>query len=353
MTRKPDEKAKKIFDKAAALGFERCGIINAGAMKGFADKLAERIARFPETERSLRFMLPFSAPAEKSPWGRSIVVCSRRYGSYRIPENLNGLIGKAYQCDERRDRKSDGYRDGILLEEYMRNELGLRTASEADSWTTAYRWAALAAGLGVIRRNNFFYGDHGSYYTLSAFLIDEELEYIHTPAAETCPDNCDRCVKNCPSGALADPYATCMLTCVSYLTSKEGNEEAFRRHRKEIGGWIYGCDVCQDVCRFNRGQLSGEREFPGLAELSGMISLEKVLLMDYDCLREVISPKFWYINPDEVWKWKRNALSAMLNDYDSRYHAAIATACHDEDEHVRAASEAALSIVDTNLKSNV
>jgi epoxyqueuosine reductase len=337
---KPDktgraERTGKIVGRAASLGFERCGIIGLDAMKGFAEKLAERISRFPESEQSLKSIGAFMMPEEKFQWGRSVVVCSWRNGVYRVPKHLDGLIGKAYLSDGRRDEKSDEYRASRGLVSYMSDELGLRVASSADGWVAPYRWAAQLTGLGVIRKNNFFYGDHGSYYFLSAFLIDDDLEHIYASDAAPCPESCGLCVRSCPTESLGAPFAMNMTTCVSYLTALSRDEGAFKKHSGKIGGWVYGCDVCQDVCPFNKGQLTGEAEFPGLEELSRNISLEKIVTMDYGYLRDVMAVKFWYIGRDDVWKWKRNALTAMLNNYNETYSAAIEAACEDEDERVR------------------
>jgi epoxyqueuosine reductase len=333
------ETAEKIVNKALSLGFEKCGIISVEAMKGYGEKVEDRVKRFPETERMLRNFTPFADPRQKFPWARSIVVCSGNYGVYRMPDNLRGLIGKAYLFDERRDRATAGYRGHRLLEKYMTDELHLQSVSSLDYGITALRWAAMSAGIGSVRRNNFFYGDHGSYYRLSAFLIDRELEHIYTPAHRPCPDNCNLCVKNCPTASLAEPYAMCAFTCISFLTNKCYDDSTFASLGSKIGGWIYGCDVCQDVCPHNKGTWLGDRDFPGLEELAANISLEKIIAMDYGYLKEVMSPKFWYIEPDDVWIWKRNALNAMCNDHSGRYNEAINAARFDGDERVRAYAE--------------
>ncbi|GHV34135.1 Fe-S oxidoreductase [Synergistales bacterium] len=333
------EFAEKIVNKAVSLNFEKCGIIGVDAMKGYGEKLANRIERFPETEKMLRNFAHFADPRQKFPWAKSVVICSWRVGVYRIPYNLNGLIGKHYLVDGRRNKAADAYRGNMLLEKYMTDELHMHAASAHDSGITSCRWAAMSAGIGSIRKNNFFYGDHGSYYALSAFLIDQDLEYIHTPTHKPCSDSCNLCVKNCPTRSLAEPYAMCSFACVSYLTNKCYDNGAFAPLSSEIGGWIYGCDVCQDVCPHNKGEWLGDRDFPGLDELAGEISPEKVVMMDYEYLRNVISPKFWYIAPDDVWVWKRNALNAMRNGRDKRYEAAIISACSDEDGRVRAIAE--------------
>jgi epoxyqueuosine reductase len=329
------ETALKIIKKAASLNFERCGIIGTDKMRAYGVKVADRAKRFPEAEGMYRRFLAFAEPERHYPWVRSIVACSWRIGIYRVPEGLAGLIGKSYLFDGRRDRDSAEYSACMEFERYMTDDLGLRVASSHDYGITSCRWAAFASGIGTIRRNNFFYGDHGSYYSLAVFLVDEEMEYVHSPASKPCSDICDLCVKHCPTGALAEPYATCGVTCASFLTNKAPDNGWFEKHASRIGSWIYGCDACQDVCPHNKGQWLGDEEFPGLGELGAIISLKEIVAMDYSCLREVIAPKFWYIESDDLWKWKRNALSAMRNAGHENYAAGLTSALDDEDERVR------------------
>jgi epoxyqueuosine reductase len=132
-----------------------------------------------------------------------------------------------------------------------------------------------------------------------------------------------------------------ILTCVSRLTGFDHDDGKFESYGSKTCGWVYGCDACQDACPFNIGALSRERDFPGLAELGAEISPEKIIEMDYRYLREVISPKF-YVEPNNVWKWKRNAISAMMNNYEERYKKTIAAALGDADARVRAAAKKAL-----------
>ncbi|GHV43995.1 Fe-S oxidoreductase [Synergistales bacterium] len=310
-----DEKniASKIADHAVSLGFERCGIIGVDAMKGYADKINERVARFPETGKLLRSFTGFADLREEYPWAKSVVICSRALRGYRVPAALNGAIGKHYLMDVRRDKATEGYRANAAFEKYMASEFEMRTASRHDRGITACRWAAMSAGIGVIRRNNFFYGDHGSYYTLTAFLIDRELRHTYVPSHKACPDNCNLCVKNCPTASLAEPYAMCAFTCASFLTNKCQDEAAFNAMASKLGGMLYGCDACQDACPFNKGQWVGDQDFPGLDEFADMTP-EKILASDDEYLRKVVSPKFWYIAPEDVWMWKRNATNAMRNN---------------------------------------
>lgn len=79
-------------------------------------------------------------------------------GIIQIPKHLNGLIAKYYLVDSRKDENSIDYQASILFENYL-NELGLKTATKRDFGITDLRWAALKAGLGIVRKNNFFYSD--------------------------------------------------------------------------------------------------------------------------------------------------------------------------------------------------
>ena len=93
--------------------------------------------------------------------------------------------------------------------------------------------------------------------------------------------------------------------------------------RAKMGRWAYGCDVCQDVCPFNRGAWSGGEEFPGLSELAKYLPLTEIVEADYDTLKNIVQPAFWYIPADKVWRYKTNALNVMLNDYSPEYLPAI------------------------------
>ena len=107
------------------------------------------------------------------------------------------------------------------------------------------------------------------------------------------------------------------------------------KYKKEIDSWVFWCDICQDVCPFNKDKWTEDEDFPVLEELSEHISLEKIIEMDYEFLKDVMNPKFWYISKDDVWRWKTNALNAMLNNYEPKYNKYIDMALHDENEKVR------------------
>jgi epoxyqueuosine reductase len=338
------EMASLIRTKALDCGYENCGIIKISAMKGYAEKLAQRIARFPQSRTMYERFFKFADLEQAYPWATSVVICSIWYGKYHIPEHLEGLIGKAYLVDDRRDTRSRAYQNSQKFGGSL-YALGLRVANDRDVGITALRWAAMQAGIGIIRNNNFLYSKKGSWITLDAWLIDQELEHIHSiNNIRKCPKKCQLCVKACPTKALTEPYAINGVSCISFLTGKAActPDKPFYDQTKT---WIFGCDVCQDVCPFNKRAWKVEEDFPGLVELSAHLSLEKIVAMDYTTLRTLLPPKFWYIEEREVWRWKNNALNAMRNTYHEGYKPYIKMALHDPHENVRAMAESVAQTV--------
>lgn len=137
----------EIKNKAIELGYENCGIITIDDMKEYTDKLTQRINKFPEIEEHTKEFYSFANLQKDYPWAKSIIICSRQYGKYKIPKHLEGLIAKYYLVD----KNSKDYQDSISFENYL-NELGLKNITNRKFGVTALRWAALKAGIGIVRK---------------------------------------------------------------------------------------------------------------------------------------------------------------------------------------------------------
>ena len=110
-------------------------------------------------------------------------------------------------------------------------------------------WAA-KSGLGWIGKNtNLISQKVGSYYFLAEIIVDLELDY-DTPVTDHC-GSCTACIDSCPTGALVKPYEIDGSKCISYLTI-ELKDEIPSEFRGKMENWAFGCDVCQDVCPWNR-----------------------------------------------------------------------------------------------------
>lgn len=252
--------AAEIAEKAIELGYDKCGIIPVEMMRGYEAKLEERMEHFPETRRKYEGFREFAYPEKEFPWAKAIVIVSFWYGKYRIPAAVRGHIAKYYLTDGRRNPDSQGYKASAALEKYLRDS-GLRVAFNRDFALTALRWAAMQAGIGIVRKNNFFYTEKGSYQYLEAFLIDEPLQLTAESTLRPCAESCDLCIRACPTHSLEAPYTMNRNTCVSCLTTWDAwdmRTEPRRDRTVDIRlRRLSGCLPAQYECVEGYGEVSG------------------------------------------------------------------------------------------------
>jgi epoxyqueuosine reductase len=111
-------------------------------------------------------------------------------------------------------------------------------------------WAE-QAGLGWQGKNtNLITREFGSWVFLGEIVIDRELQY-DLPIEDYC-GSCQACLDACPTSALIEPYVLDAQKCISYLTIEYWDKPIDEDLEKDMNGWIFGCDVCQDVCPWNR-----------------------------------------------------------------------------------------------------
>ena len=279
----------------------------------------------------------YADPSADNPEIRSIIVAIVPTYRYNVPGEFDGVYGKSYLFDSRTDENAPFFRIRREFSAFLES-LGLKcTLGGPHGIAAPARWAAYQAGLGIIRQNNFFYTENGSYIRIEMFAVDRELELIRDVKLKECPKNCGQCVKACPTHTLCAPYTMSMIECVSFQTSLSANMGMgvpSPEKTEQIGGWLYGCDACQDVCPFNKGKWTGGEEFPGLDGLAPSMRPEKIMEMSYDEIGRALAPKYWYIKPENVWKWKLNALTVMMNGYSEKYEAPIKLGLQDPNETV-------------------
>jgi epoxyqueuosine reductase len=342
----------RIREKALELGYEDCGIIKVGALAGYREKLEERISRVPMGENIYGSFRNFADPSAANPEIKSIVVAIVPLYRYNVPDEFEGVYGKAYMFDNRVDKDAPFFRKRKEFASFIES-LGFKcTLGHGHGIPAPARWAAYQAGLGIIRRNNFFYTRNGSHVRIEMFAIDQELELIRNVKLKDCADNCGKCIEACPTRSLCAPYTMSMVGCISFQTNLSANMGMgvpTPEMTNQIGGRLYGCDLCQDVCPFNRSKWVGAEEFPGLEALVPAMRPEKIMTMSYDEIGRTLAPKYWYIKPENLWKWKLNALTVMMNGYRSEYDEAIKLGLEDPHQTVRDFSRAVCSKVGISL----
>ena len=251
--------AARIRSRAAEMGFDPVGITRLGPVQshpeferwlraGYAGEMGY-LERGAEKRRDTR--LPFEGV-------KSAVVVALDYGG-RQPA---GPIARYARGDDYHDVMVERLED---LHRWIEDERGspVRGKAYVDTGPILERDLAQKAGLGWIGKNTMLINpQRGSFFFLGALLLDLELEPDAPFDADRC-GTCTRCLDACPTGAFVEPRMLDARRCISYLTIEHRSEIA-RELQPLIGEWIYGCDVCQDVCPWNQ-RFATELGDPALA----------------------------------------------------------------------------------------
>jgi epoxyqueuosine reductase len=158
-----------------------------------------------------------------------------------------------------------------LLLEIITEQIGeVNGRAFVDSAPVLDRAWAKKSGLGWIGKNtNLINKNSGSFFFLAELIVDLELAYDIAPTQDHC-GTCTRCIDACPTDAIVAPYVVDGSRCISYLTI-ELKSEIPNEFKGKMDNWAFGCDVCQDVCPWNKfSVLHSEPAFdpnPGLLDL--------------------------------------------------------------------------------------
>jgi len=194
----------------------------------------------------------------------------RRHEPERLVPDLRAVVCVAMCHDPQRDAARDArlgriaryaagedyhriMKDRLLeLERWIQNELlpGSGSLWYADTGAILERGWAERAGLGWVGKHSGVLSESlGSWFLLGEVLVDREL-VPDVPVREPC-GTCTRCLDVCPTRAIVAPYQVDARLCISYLTI-ETRGPIPHELRPAIGDWIFGCDLCQEVCPWNR-----------------------------------------------------------------------------------------------------
>ena len=288
--------ALKIHDAALSFGYDGCGIIALKDISSYKKYLDERIAKIPESKKIYGFYDAFNKLEANYPWAKAIVICALRLSKYKFPAKLEGKWGKYFILAPITEPKSSAYKNMKLFEAWL-SDNNIRAES---SHMLPLRHAAVYAGLGIFRKNNFFYGSNGSYYDLKAYLIDKDCEYKNICDIAPCDENCTLCINACRTKALCAPYTMNPMICISYLTTFGGGVIPDNIDEKNLGSWICGCDDCQDACPHNsKHDWSQGKDFYNLNELEELLQPENIINASDEELREKVIPKTaFHIKPE-------------------------------------------------------
>jgi epoxyqueuosine reductase len=200
------------------------------------------------------------------------------------------------------------------------------------------REAAVRAGIAFYGKNTMAITRRfGSWVVLGALVTDVEVE--PTPALELDCGSCRICIDACPTGALDEPGVLDATKCLSYWT--QAPAAIPEEHREGLDGSVYGCDICQDVCPWNRGVEKRRRREPIPADATPTVSLRDWLERSGE---ELVAELDRLYVPRNDARWlRRNALVAAGNVGSAELVSSIEQFAQDGDPVLREAAEWALS----------
>lgn len=276
---------KVIINAAREVGFDLVGVVCAEPMaaerKRFEEwLLAGHNSTLEYLERNVEKRFDASRLVEDA---RSVVICAVSYLS---------TVSRGYENDCRTKIASYALmRDYHLTIKEMLFELGERLAHEVeglkfraftDSAPLAEKSHAVRAGLGWIGRNSLLVTpQYGSFVLLGEIVINQDIDSYDTPFTESRCGDCRACVDSCPNGAILDNRLIDTRRCISCRTiEREGEAEEVALH-----GWLFGCDLCQGACPYNRrAPLHSNPRFDPIIDIDS-IDEERLLSMSEEEFR--------------------------------------------------------------------
>ena len=205
-------------------------------------------------------------PRIVAPWAKSVLVFGMPYGQNRRPES-DGMYFARYSTlrDYHKTLFKKIKKVADFLSTYKQES---RTKIYVDTGPVLEREFAMLAGLGWIGKNtNLISWKLGSYFLLGVLFTDIDLPPDEPVVGHFC-GKCTRCIDACPTGALIRPWTLDARKCISYLTI-ENRGNIPENLREKIDKWVFGCDICQEVCPWNRNPISVLPEVnpPGLVDV--------------------------------------------------------------------------------------
>lgn len=248
--------SRRLRSRALALGAERAGFAPAAlpsVPNGGADAYRDWVSRGMHGEMGYMARNPEDRCDIRRwfPGAKSVVLCAFSYHDGSPPPEHDPARGRFARYslppdyhDELKNRMKR------LQSEYVEISGG-QSKLFVDTSPVLERLYARYAGIGWVGKNTMILSkDIGSFFLLAGLAVDRELEYDE-PVDPHC-GTCTRCLDACPTDAFPKPNVLDATKCVANFTVEQRKSPIPEKYRSGHGNWVFGCDVCQDVCPWNK-----------------------------------------------------------------------------------------------------
>ncbi|MBL0359354.1 MAG: tRNA epoxyqueuosine(34) reductase QueG [Chitinophagaceae bacterium] len=258
---------------AAQLGFDYCGIAkavkldeDARRLEQWLNKVMHGSMQYMENHFDLR-----TDPSQLVPGAQSVITLLMNYypehqQQAKAPKIAKYAYGKDYH---------KVIRDKLTtLMGLIKEQVGeINGRGFVDSAPVLERTWAQKSGLGWIGKNgNLINNKSGSYFFIATLIADIELDYDNPNTRDYC-GSCTRCIDSCPTEAILPNKVVDGSRCISYFTIELKEALIPDGMKNKFDHWMFGCDVCQDVCPWNRfSQPTNETEFTPLPQILNFTS---------------------------------------------------------------------------------
>jgi epoxyqueuosine reductase len=243
----------QIRARAHDIGFQKVGIVRAEVLTDERVRLKEWLrrgfhgempymARDPEQRTNLQKVFPEA---------RSVVVVAMNYymPHQHVEDSQVGKVSRYAWGDDYHEVVGEKLRELLKWIKQQWPEAEGKVC--VDIQPVMDKAWAVRAGLGWMgKHTNVITRDYGSWVFIGELLLNLELEHSDDQIADQC-GSCTLCLDACPTGAIVEPYVLDANLCISHATIESRAATIRSDVAERLEGWLYGCDVCQDVCPWN------------------------------------------------------------------------------------------------------
>lgn len=326
---------EKVHEQATKLGFDLCGIapaVTPGSLSHFQDWLdadyagqMHYIANREHAYQHPRFVLPAV---------RSVIMTATCYAP-TVPEE-SSVVGRIAKYAQTASDYHDVVRKMLKQLADFLHEVspGCVTRAVVDTAPLLERDFARKAGLGWFGKNTMLINKQkGSNFFLGAILTDIELQPDAPFEASHC-GTCTRCLDVCPSDAFVKEYVLDARRCISYHTIEQRNSQIPIEMRPAIQDWIFGCDLCQEVCPWTRHAPSGHQSELQPQENLSVSAVDFLEMNDDEFRSQYKKTSLWRTGRIAL---ARNAAIVLGNSGDPKYLEVLIQQMHNENPLIQGA----------------